>query len=135
MPRAPRHEALSDPDHAAPHPLRQGSAVRSRPCGPGFPPSACVRDRTPFVHCLRTLVVPVLCLSLSGCDHAPSRNILGSFFPAWMLCALCGILASLAVRQIVVRAGVDAFVPAKLLVYAGLAVSLTFLLWLWWFGN
>jgi hypothetical protein len=28
---------------------------------------------------------------LNGCDGAPSRNILGSYFPSWMVCALVGI--------------------------------------------
>jgi len=93
------------------------------------------RRVAPTSYGIRALSIPVLCLLLTGCDHAPLRNILGSFFPAWMLCALGGVLASLVVRQIVARTGVDAFVPAKLLVYSGLATSLTFLLWLSWFAN
>jgi hypothetical protein len=76
-----------------------------------------------------------LCLLLSGCDHAPSQNILGSFFPAWMLCASAGILVSVVIRLLLIKTGIDAFVPAKLPVYGGLAIALTFLLWLLWFGN
>jgi hypothetical protein len=77
----------------------------------------------------------LLPLFLSACDHAPSRDIFGSYFPAWMLCALGGIAASVVVHLLALKSGIDAFIPAKLIVYVGLAVSLTFLLWLWWFGN
>jgi hypothetical protein len=52
-----------------------------------------------------------------------------------MLCAMGGILFSAVIRQIIVRTGIDAFVPAKLIIYLGLAISLTFVLWLGWFGN
>jgi hypothetical protein len=76
-----------------------------------------------------------LCQVLVGCNHAPSQNILGSFFPAWMLCATAGLLLTLVIRQIVIRCGIDGFVPAKLPVYTGLTISLTFILWLGWFGN
>jgi hypothetical protein len=52
-----------------------------------------------------------------------------------MLCAAGGILFTLIVRRLAVGAGIDAFVPARLLVYFGLAIALTFVLWLGWFGN
>ena len=32
---------------------------------------------------------------LSGCSSAPSRNILGSYFPSWMICALIGMVWTL----------------------------------------
>jgi esterase/lipase superfamily enzyme len=34
---------------------------------------------------------------LSGCGSAPSRNILGSYFPSWMICALIGLSATVGV--------------------------------------
>ena len=76
-------------------------------------------------------ILPVL----TGCNHVPSQNILGSYFPSWMLCALGGIFLSVLVRQLLARMKVDAFIPARFLVYTALAVGLTFLLWLFWFGN
>lgn len=73
--------------------------------------------------------------SLSGCNHVPSQNILGSYFPSWMLCALGGIVLTALIRQILAKAGIDSFIPARLLVYVGLAAALTLSLWLLWFGN
>jgi len=52
-----------------------------------------------------------------------------------MLCASAGILVSVVIRLLLIKTGIDAFVPAKLPVYGGLAIALTFLLWLLWFGN
>jgi cation transporter-like permease len=72
---------------------------------------------------------------LSGCQSAPSRNILGSYFPSWMLCALIGILLAVIAQKVFVRAGIDEVIPAKLWVYLSLTVSLTFFTWLICFGN
>ncbi|MTJ83630.1 MAG: hypothetical protein F8N37_21800 [Telmatospirillum sp.] len=75
------------------------------------------------------------CLSLAACNHVPSQNLLGSFFPSWMLCVLIGIPTALLVRLVLVKAGVDDAVPAKLPVYSALAIAVTFGLWLVLFGN
>ena len=64
-------------------------------------------------------------------DHGFAR----SYFPAWMLCAAVGIIAAVIIRQILAVAGIDEYVVAPLLTYAGLAVSATLLLWLLWFGH
>ncbi len=42
---------------------------------------------------------------LGGCDGAPSRNILGSYFPSWMVCALAGIALALIARAIFKASG------------------------------
>lgn len=68
-------------------------------------------------------------------NSCPSRNILGSYFPAWMLCALIGIALAVVAQMVLSKAGLDEAIPVKPLVYLGLALSLTFLSWLVWFGN
>jgi hypothetical protein len=62
-------------------------------------------------------------------------DLLGSYFPAWMLCAVIGIIASITIRQILVAAGINDYVVAPLLTYAALAASATLLAWLLWFGH
>jgi hypothetical protein len=84
---------------------------------------------------IRVIASASLVLSLSGCHSAPSRNIFGSYFPSWMLCALVGIVLAAIAHRTLVKTGVDPFVPKKILVYPSLAVSLTFFTWLIWFGN
>ena len=76
-----------------------------------------------------------LTLVVSGCSQAPTLDLLGSYFPAWMLCAVAGILAAVIIRQILVLAGIHEYVIVPVLTYAGFAVSAALLLWLFWFGH
>src|SRR5271165_740437 len=76
-----------------------------------------------------------IALAVSGCSHSPTMDLLGSYFPAWMLCAVIGIVASVIIRQILTVAGINEYVVAPLLTYAALAVSATLLAWLLWFGH
>jgi hypothetical protein len=62
-------------------------------------------------------------------------DLLGSYFPAWMLCAVIGIVASVIIRQILAVAGINDYVVAPPLTYVALAVSATLLAWLLWFGH
>jgi len=59
----------------------------------------------------------------------PYINIIGSFFPSWMLCALIGIVAALVGRWLFVRAGIDPYVGPRRLVYVSLAILVTLVLW------
>ncbi len=68
---------------------------------------------------------------LMGCRGAPSINLLGSFFPAWMLCAGVGVAVSVALRQVFIKTEIDQHLPARMLVYVclwGLITLLTLLL-------
>jgi hypothetical protein len=76
-----------------------------------------------------------IALPVSGCGYSPTLNLLGSFFPAWMLCAAVGTVAAIIIRQILAVSGINEYVVAPLLTYAGLAVSATLLVWLFWFGH
>ena len=79
----------------------------------------------------RFLLALVSC-GLSSCDGAPSRNILGSYFPSWMVCALVGIAAAVIGRSILRATGLLAEVPAPLAVLLAIACAVTFSLWLLW---
>ena len=74
-------------------------------------------------------------LPVAACNYAPTMDLFGSYFPAWMLCAAIGIVAAIILRQILAVAGISEYVVAPLLTYAGLAVSATLLAWLLWFGH
>lgn len=52
-----------------------------------------------------------------------------------MLCASAGIVLAIVIRLVLAKLGLNAFVPARLLVYGALALALTFTIWLFWFGN
>jgi hypothetical protein len=76
-------------------------------------------------------VVPSLGL-LAGCDGAPSRNILGSYFPSWMVCALVGIALALIVRAIFKASGLLEEIPVPFVVMLAIACASTFGMWLIW---
>ena len=73
------------------------------------------------------LVVPLL----SGCSRAPSVDVLGSFFPAWMVCFVVAIVLTALARLALLRLRVKTALP--LLVYPSLAALFTFALWLIFF--
>jgi hypothetical protein len=76
-----------------------------------------------------------IALPVAACSYSPTMDLLGSYFPAWMLCVAIGIVAAVIIRQILGVAGINDYVVAPLLTYAGLAVSATLLAWLLWFGH
>jgi len=59
----------------------------------------------------------------------PRINIVGSFFPSWILCAVIGIVAAFVVRRLLVRAGIDPYVGPRALFYPSLAILVTLVLW------
>jgi YtcA family len=69
---------------------------------------------------------------LDGCDGAPSRNILGSYFPSWMVCALAGLALALAARAIFKAVGILGELPVPLVVMLAIGCAGTFALWLVW---
>jgi YtcA family len=59
----------------------------------------------------------------------PQINVIGSFFPSWMLCAAIGIVVALLAREIFLRVGVDPFLGPRAVVYPSLAILVTLVLW------
>ncbi|HMI51568.1 MAG TPA: YtcA family lipoprotein [Candidatus Saccharimonadales bacterium] len=73
------------------------------------------------------LVAPLLL----GCSQAPSVDVLGSFFPAWLVCFLVAIALTAFARLALLRLRVKAALP--MLAYPSLAALFTFMLWLIFF--
>ena len=67
----------------------------------------------------------------TSCSRAPSFDILGSFFPAWLLCLVLGLLFTVAARWLLLCARVVIALPV--LTYPSLTALFTFVLWLAWF--
>jgi YtcA family len=59
----------------------------------------------------------------------PQVNIIGSFFPSWMLCAAIGIGVTVLARALFLRTGVDPYLGPRALVYSSLALLVTLVLW------
>jgi YtcA family len=69
-------------------------------------------------------------LTATGCSRAPTFNILGSFFPAWILCGVIGVLLAVLVRIVFVRLDFEKELAPLILVYPCLALFFTFSIWL-----
>ena len=67
-------------------------------------------------------------LFCTGCSRAPSFDIVGSFFPAWLICILVGLLLTVAARWLFLRLRV--VIAAPVLTYPSLTALFTFALWL-----
>ena len=67
----------------------------------------------------------------TSCSRAPSFDILGSFFPAWLLCVALGLIITVAARWLLLRAHVLLALP--ILTYPSLTALFTFALWLAFF--
>ena len=74
-------------------------------------------------------------LFLSGCRGAPSINVLGSFFPGWMLCMGLGLLGALVFRQVFIKANVESHLVPRPLVYLCLWGLVTLSCWLLFFRS
>jgi hypothetical protein len=81
-----------------------------------------------FVRLLPLLLVAP---QLSSCSRAPSVEVLGSFFPAWLVCFIVAIVLTALVRLLVMRLCFKVALP--MLAYPGLAAFFTFALWLVFF--
>src|ERR1700733_9653615 len=69
---------------------------------------------------------------LGGCAGPPSRNILGSYFPSWMICALVGIALAFAARALFKASGLLDELPVPFVVILAIACAGTFATWLIW---
>jgi hypothetical protein len=73
-------------------------------------------------------------VAVAGCARAPSFDILGSFFPAWILCGILGILLAVVVRLYFVHIKLEGRLKPLIVVYPCLAAFFTFTLWLLFFS-
>jgi len=73
-------------------------------------------------------------LACAGCGFAPSVNVLGSFFPAWLICIVVGLVLTILTRQVLVAAGIAPDLRPAALVYPCLGALWIFATWLVLFG-
>jgi hypothetical protein len=73
------------------------------------------------------------CLLLTGCGRAPNIDIIGSFFPVWMLCLAIAIPLTFLVRAVLVRFEIENEVGPLALIYPCVVLFFTSLLWLIFF--
>jgi hypothetical protein len=81
-------------------------------------------ERTRMSGCQLTLAA----LLLTGCGVAPSFDVVGSFFPAWLACLGLGLVSTAVARWVFLRSHIVLAFPV--LTYPSLAALFSFTLWL-----
>jgi hypothetical protein len=69
--------------------------------------------------------------ALSGCSFAaaPSFELFGAFFPAWMICALIGIFGAAAARVLLTSRTLDDTIPFELALCTAVGVIVSLIAW------
>ena len=75
----------------------------------------------------------LICLLCAGCSRAPSIDIIGSFFPVWMLCLTIAIVLTSILRLVLLRLQFESEITPVALFYPSVVILLTCLLWLIFF--
>ena len=76
-------------------------------------------------------LVSLSALPLASYSRAPSVDILGSFFPAWLVCLTLAVLLTALTRLVLLRFHMN--LDLAVLAYPSLAALFTFALWLIFF--
>jgi len=72
-------------------------------------------------------------LFCAGCNSAPAIDVLGSFFPAWMVCVLAAMALAFVVRYFLLKYQLENEVGHLAIFYPCVVVFLTCGLWLLFF--
>ena len=77
-------------------------------------------------------IVSVSC-SLTGCVRAPSVDIIGSYFPVWMICLTAAVVLAFVFRKVLVRYKLEPHLGPPALFYPCLVILFSCLLWFTFF--
>jgi len=75
----------------------------------------------------------LLGMTFAGCD--PVVNVAGANFPAWLLCAILGVLMAGMLRPVFAKTGLEPYLGPLLVIYPCLAVALACLVYLVFFNR
>lgn len=81
----------------------------------------------------KTLLLSVPLLLLSGCAFSPTLDVYGSYFPAWIVCIVTGIVITVIARLLLVAGGINEHLRFKFVLYCCTALFFTLALWLIFF--
>ena len=76
-----------------------------------------------------------VCLGGCSATGAPSFDLFGAFFPAWLLCSVIGIAGAGIARIAFVNSGLANVLPYQLAVCTAIGVITAVLVWLFGFGR
>ncbi len=75
----------------------------------------------------------LLCLAVmdcSSCSRAPSVEVIGSFFPAWLFFIIAGLIITGFIRVVLAQRELEQKLGPLVILYPSMAVGISCLLWL-----
>ena len=81
------------------------------------------------------LLLAVFLALHSFSQHSPTVDILGSYFPAWMVCIISGLTLTLVAHWIVQVCHLKPYVGPAPLIYSSLMIIFTFATWILFYQN
>ena len=67
--------------------------------------------------------------------HSPTVDILGSYFPAWMVCILIGLTLTFIAQWLIQVLNLKPYVGPAPLIYSCLMIIFTFVTWILFYQN
>ena len=82
-------------------------------------------------------VLLVLCFTAVrvSSHHSLTIDVLGSYFPAWMVCIISGLTLTLVAHWIVQMCQLKPYLGPAPLIYSSLAIIFTFATWILFYQN
>ncbi len=72
----------------------------------------------------------VIALSTCGCNRNPNVEIVGSYFPGWMISLGIGVTLTVVAHTFLRKKGMERAIGHPALIYPGMVVLFTSVLWL-----
>jgi YtcA family len=93
------------------------------------------RSRSVRVIGLLLLIGALIFVVRPVSHRSPTIDILGSYFPAWMICIVSGLTLTLVSRWIVRAIHLEAYASPAPLIYTSLTIIYTFVTWIVFYQN
>jgi hypothetical protein len=71
----------------------------------------------------------------AGATYSPSVDVLGSYFPAWLICIVSGVALTVIARLLFIACKIHPHLLARPIVYPCLAAIFAMTVWLFFFQN
>lgn len=81
----------------------------------------------------RATLLMTACLLCAGCGRAPAVDIIGSFFPAWIVCVTIAVVLAFILRLLLLRWKFEQELGPVALFYPSVVVLVSCTLWLIFF--
>jgi hypothetical protein len=82
----------------------------------------------------KTWLVCLAVMGCSSCSKAPSIEVVGTFFPAWMFCIIAALILTGLIRLELLRRGLEKKLSPLVVFYPSVVVAISCLLWLMLFA-